>query len=337
MCVGLFVRRAFQQLGHEVLTAGPSSPEVYGFSQWAEYRRNDLELPNAPVDIGTVVELARTDMGWSPDVVCTVDQYDHLVITGTAPEGIKWGHLAIENFNAEQHSRSQLRAADFEAYFIQHDDNGRTAKVPLPVDRQGRPAEWFVFGADPEIHPLTKPGADRDKLICQIGTHYEPRPTIWNQLRARFDGAEAMPAQWYGSNLGESASTIFGKVFSYQGMADAYNRALCALSCSNVDFVPMRIVEAFAMGCVMLSDHVPSMVSAFGAPRRCFGHEGPTDPDGIWLAHSRDAVSMGDAAQWVRDNPDQYDAITQRAYALTMEKWLYKHLAARVLQGLGLE
>lgn len=320
MNVSLFIRRGFLQLGHEVLVMGPSTPEVYGFSNWKEYRPADIDLPNEAVDVGHVIDLARQS-GFNPDLVTMVDQFDFIHLTGQAPPDVKFAWLAVENWNGLQYERSLVRKADAEFYMISHDDNGRTTPPPLAHDRHGRPAEWMVFGADPEIHPLL--GLERDKWTCQIGSPYEPRPSLWNALRARFDQAPYMADY---NALHKSPHTIFGKVYSYAGMAEAYNRSLTALSCSNVSFVPMRASEAFAMGCVLLSDDVADMRKAFGAPY-------PEDPVGIWMAHDRSHEDVARKIETVRDMPfEERNNLTNRAYNTVMNRFLYRHLAERMIE-----
>lgn len=323
MCVGLFYRRALEQLGHEVVSAGPGENQVYGHSGWEEYMAPTVELPNEPIEVSDVIDRVRAaHHGWTPDALIEIDQYDFLYLTGQSR--VPWAHVAVENFNHEQWQRAQLRQGAAEYYMIQHDSNGQCPPPPLPIG-----AEWMVFGADQEIHPLLTPIESREKWICQIGTHYEPRPTIWNYLRDALDGAPPMPNESYGRNLHESPRTSFGKIFSYDGMAKAYNSAICALSFSHVDFIPMRASEAFAMGCVFVSDDVPSLRAAFGAPW-------PENPDGIWITHDRTAQGMADVIRRMATENRQFAIeIAQRAYNCVTEKHLYRHEAARILTRLG--
>ena len=134
----------------------------------------------------------------------------------------------------------------------------------------------------------------------------------------------------YSHSLHEGTHTIFGKVFTYAGMATAYNRSLTAMSCSNVNFIPMRAAEAFAMGCVLLSDDVADMRKAFGAPH-------PEDSSGIWVAHDRSMQGIGDMVEYVRDMPEyERAALVRRAYNTMIEHFQYKHIAQRVLERVGL-
>src|SRR5574337_1174922 len=331
MCVGLFFRYAFRQAGCEVRTAGTAENEVYGHRDWI-----DFEAPSYPVQHDAaydVSQLLAALPDWQPDLVVMIDQYDHFYLTGCCDPPFL--DVSVENWNAEQHRRSKERSATKNYYMIQHDNWGREPQPPVPDG-----AEWMVFGADPFVHPYLN--LPRTKFVCQIGSPYDPRPALWNTLRARFDGAPAWSAEQYHRDLAISERTIFGKVFHYGGMADAYNQSFTAISCSNVDFVPMRAAEAFAMGAILLSDNVPSMCAAFGNPMCQFDAEGslfdavPYKSDGLWVAHTLTPESIAAAIDWLTNNREYASAIRQHALAAVYERYTYCHSARRMLDAVGL-
>lgn len=333
MSAGLFFGIGMRQAGCNVLTAGPAIPEVYGYDNWGDdFRPPDIEIPNEPMGVNSIVTMAKA-RGFTPDAVLTIDQYDWLVVTGQ-PDGFPWAHVAIENFNGEQAQRAELRKATAEFHCIEHHDG-----LPPGVRNPSPPAgsEWITFGADPFIHPNL--GWQRDFWVCQIGTHYEPRPTIWNTLREYLEHPGTTD-RWAPEDYNRGAffgeHCIFGRIPNYRGMAEAYNRSLCAISCSNSDFVPMRAPEAFAMGSILLSDDVPSMVKAYGLPAMRFGHLGPCDSGGIWLAHDRTAEGMAAAVEWVVKNPAEASAIRTRASAFVCSGHYYYHRARQILKRLGI-
>lgn len=313
MCVGLFYKMAFRQAGCEVMTCGPALPEVYGFDNWGDdYMPPSFELPNEPVAVATVLAEARA-RGFNPDAVVTCDQYDHLVIVGDAPDNIPWAHVCVENFDTVQFGRSMDRRGASEFYMISHSDI-----APLPKD-----AVWLPFGFDPWIHPYL--GLKRDKLVCQIGSPYEPRPSVWNHLRSVFDTAPPWRDDQYHGGLAESARTIFGRVPNYRGMAESYNRSMTALSCSNVPFQPMRVFEAMAMGAILCSDDV-------GPIRACAGP--PASEGGFWVAH--DTTPQGHEAA-VRYAVEHYDELADRALAYAYKGHTYAHRARQILERVGLK
>lgn len=324
MSVGIFLRRAMRQLGHEVKSIGPGENEVYGHANWEDYEPPDFEIADKqnPLDVNEVITIAQRG-GFVPDVIVCCDQYDFHHLIGSPTNGTPFIYWCIENFDPMQRSRFDIRKADAEFHCIAH---SHPHLLPT-VERDKIESEWVVFGADPDLHPYLS--LERTKWVCQIGSTYEPRPTVWNELRARFDFAQPLGQQNYATGLHETEHTIFGKVFNYAGMADAYNRSLCAVSCSNVDFVPMRIAEAFSMGCVLLSDDVSTMRKAFGDPY-------PENPDGLWVAYDRSTKDLGDKIEWIRDAKDEREALVKRALDTVRSKHMYSHIAHRMLEKVGL-
>ncbi len=318
MSVGIMYRRAFRQLGCEVKTIGPDENEVYGHRDWADYEAPDFPTPNnqQPMDVNEALAIAKAS-DFTPDVVVAIDQYDHAYLIGSPVDGTKFVYLAVENFDPMQRSRYDIRKADAEFHCIAH-----SHPHLLPPE-----SEWVIFGADPDLHPYLS--LERTKWVCQIGSPYDPRPGVWNELRQRFDHAETLGQQNYATGLHETEHTIFGKVFNYAGMAEAYNRSLTAVSCSNCDFIPMRANEAFSMGCVLLSDDVPTMRKAFGDPY-------PENLDGIWVAYDRSNQDLGDKIEWLRDNPTEREALAQRALKTVRAQHMYSHTARRMLEKVGL-
>jgi spore maturation protein CgeB len=282
------------------------------------YEAPDFITPNnqQPMDVNEALAIASTG-GFNPDAIVMICQYDFFYLVGSPTDGTPFVWLAVENFDPMQRSRYDVRKADAEFHCIAH-----SHPHLLPPE-----SEWVVFGADPDLHPYLS--LERTKWVCQIGSTYDPRPGVWNELRARFDFAGPLGAQNYATGLHETEHTIFGKVFNYAGMADAYNRSLCAISCSNVNFIPMRASEAFSMGCVLMSDDVLDMRKAFGDPY-------PENAEGIWVAYDRSTKDLGDKIEWIRDAKDEREALVQRALDTVRAKHMYSHIAHRMLEKVGL-
>lgn len=332
MCAGLFWRDAFRQAGCEVRTIGPSIPHVYGKPSGGDHTFPDEDFVPPDYELMEVrphdaEAMACIDPDWHPDLVVCIDQYDSFYLTGKTTAA-KFAYVAIENWNVEQYTRYGQRKADAEFYMIAHSN-----EAPVPEG-----SEWMVFGADPFIHPCLNPFAPRPKLVCQIGSAYDPRSQVWNALRRYFDDADPVEQPAYLETVFETNRTIFGRIPSYRGMAEAYNSALCALSSSNVDFIPMRCSEAFAMGCVLLSDDVPAMRKAFGAPYASYvaGHVNVENANGIWIAHDRSAQSMASCIDFAAENAIPIDALRRRAYTAVFTEHLYYHRARRILDKVGI-
>lgn len=319
MCVGLFYRYGFRQAGCRVRTMGPSSPQVYNHDFPPEdYEPPTWEIPSAPMDAVTLVESARAQ-GFNPDALVVVDQYDPLFVTGEC--SIPWATVCIENFNAEQLSRYQQRKGAVEFHCISHFKDNETAPPP--------DSEFLPFAFDPYIQPLL--GLQRDKVVCQIGTHYQPRPAVWNGLRAALDNEGPLDPETYGGGLQETPSTLFGKVFSHAGAATAYNRSRITISASNCDFLPMRIFEAFAMGCVLVSDDQPILRKYIGQP-----YDEPNY--GMWFAHDGTVDGIVDTVMKVSRLPDAvWSQIVSCAFGYAASQHTYAHRAKRILTRLGLQ
>lgn len=340
MASGIFMRHAFRQAGCRVVTIGPQSTEVYGIDGWEDYEPPTITSPlikeDEPMSCMEILALAA-NVGVRPDLLVMFDQYDKFYLYGESPIPLIW--LAGENWNLEHRARADRRKADAEYYWIRHEQDAPSP--PLAVAKDGKEAEWLWFGADPFVHPRL-PHIPRDKFIVQIGTHYEPRPTIWNQIRELLDGAPSVSTETYSKSVQESALTLFGRAPSYREMAEVYNRGRFAISCSTSDFVPMRICEAFAMGSVLLSDDVPSMRAAFGAPF-------PENPEGIWVKHDRTAQGVVEAARAAAGTTYYHDVlgkpvgetaetgIRRRATEFVYSQGLYYHHAVRICRRVGIQ
>lgn len=321
MSAGLFFRDGFRQAGCRVLVAGPSTPRVYGKPDGTEhefpaedFEAPTIELPNSGVDVRQVVEQAER-MGHAIDLVTMVDQYDDFWLSGSAPPGTAFAYVCVENFGPLYVERLNASRPDKPYYMIAHAE-----AVPFPR----ADFSWLPFGFDPFIHPLL-PTVARTKAAVQIGTAYEPRPTVWNYLRAKFDDAPPCSQGEYLSGLAESASTLFGRTPSYRDMAVACNQAFTALSSSNCDFSPMRTCEAYAMGSVLVSDDVPTIRAVLGPP---------LSEGGFWVAHDRTPEGHYRA---VCQGVEAHSDIIDRGIAHVYRRHTYKHRAERILADLGIQ
>lgn len=338
MCVGLFFRAAFRQAGVDVRSIGPDCPEVYN----THFVDGDYAPPDWPVLDSSPrqvagIEAAAQQDGWVPDAVVWVDQYDPYIAIGrpTCP----WAHIAVENWNEEQARRAHGREGAHEYYMIHHDTFGTVVPPALPDG-----ATFLPFGFDPFIHPLERPlETPRGLLVCQIGTAYEPRPTVWDHCRQWVDGVGPLGKSTYDTGLAVSTRTAFGRTPSYRTFAKVYNDALLALSCSNVDFLPMRAPEAMGMGCLLVSDDVPTLRAVYGPPwvQCVHGTIDTVNPRGTWLAYDRSMESLHEVLDWAQWSLD-HDAGTPivaartRAVAQAYSGHTYAHRARQILNDLGL-
>lgn len=281
MSVGVMFRFAARQAGCEVMVAGPGENQVYGIENWTDdYIPPDIELPIEPVDINDILARARA-RGFNPDLILSIEQYDFFWPVGQAPSDVPWVVVAIEDFNPEQRARYEQRRGAVEYHMIAH-------AFPELVPPE---SEWMAFGFDFFLHACG-PVGKRDKLVCQIGSAYDPRPQNWDFLRAAIDNAAPVPDELYRAEVAESPMTLFGRAPTYAQMRDVYQRSWFALSSSNCSFLPMRVPEALGFGNILVSDDVGPVRAVMGAPW-------PENPEGCWVAHDRTSEGMYSAIKSV--------------------------------------
>lgn len=327
MCAGLFFQDAFRQAGCQVRLIGPGTPTCYGKPGGGEhtfpaedYLPPDVEMPKGPEgvhqphDVMEVLRFVR-EQGWHPDAVVMIDQYDWNYLAGKAD--IPFAYVCVENWGALYAQRSVEAQWDAHFHMIAHQHDG--VPPPLPTG-----SEWLPFGFDPQIHRYM-PEVTRDKFVIQIGSAYQPRPQVWNHLRHAFDGEPPWNDSQYLLGCAESEHTTFGRLPSYRDMCVAHNRAKVALSCSNVDFSPMRTCEAYGMGNLLASDDVSAIRAVLGPP----ASEG-----GFWIAHDRSPEGHEAA---VREGVARYDELIDRGIAYCYKYHTYRNRAERILAKLGLQ
>lgn len=319
MSAGIMFRDGFRQAGCKVMVAGPCDDEVYGIRGWPDdYMPTDIPLGVEPINVNIVVNEARA-RGFDPDVVVCIDQFDFNYLVGQS-DSVPFVYVAIEDFNPLQRERYEQRTGAVEYHMIGH---GFPHLVPPE-------SEWLAFGFDFSQHACGPVGV-RDKIVCQIGSPYEPRPSNWNFLRAAFDGAHAPPAplEMYRLRAVESPSTVFGRADSYALMREVYQRSWFALSASNCEFLPMRVPEALGFGCVLVSDDVKPVRAVMGDPW-------PANPDGCWVVHDRTSEGMLHAIKSVLDCDGAKEAMQQRAIVRGYSGQSYFHRAQQILKRVGL-
>lgn len=326
MCVGLFAAQAMRQAGCQVKTYGPAENQVYGIEGWEDYVPPDFEIPRVegspnPINVQLVAEHVRAQ-GFNPDLILMVDQYDFTFLVGESDGSYKFAFWAIENFNAEQAQRASMRRADANFHSITHHHGGQNPDPP-----EG--SEWLPFGFDPFVHPFL--GRPRDRAVCQIGSPYEPRPTVWNAIRAAIGKSGPIPEGGYARQAHDDGATIFGRAPDYRSMAEIYNRSIVTISASNCDFSPMRTFEALAMGCIFVSDDVPAIRALLGPPRT---HLNP----GLWVAHDASVNGIVASVEEALAIPEhEREAMVIQGLAHSYSAHSYAHRARRILERVGLQ
>lgn len=340
MCAGLFVAEGFRQAGCEVRSAGPGTPHVYGRPRHGgqehtfepgDYRAPDYAMPNVGVSMDALRERCRLSQ-WEPDLVVQIDQMDDFHLIGEW-DGTPTANIMVENwgpFYAQRYTEAHYDAWYYQIHHLAEVQSGQRAAIPFPRED----FEWMPFGFDPQQHRLM-PEVERTRAVVQIGSPYEPRPFIWNYLRMVFDDAPPLQPEDYAEETHRSAQTVFGRAPSYRANAIAHNAARCALSSSAqhqdavrgivTDFSPMRTCEAYAMGCVFVSDDVPAIRGVLGPP----ASEG-----GFWVAHDRTPEGYRRA---VIEANEGYDDFIRRGFLHVYAHHTYRARAETILRRFGLQ
>lgn len=335
-CVGLNIKHGFQMAGADVRSAGPWSPVSYGrYPEEGDCSLPDYHTDDRPYGVDEIIQIASED-GFEPDLVVLADHNDDFYLSGKT-SAAKFIAITIENWDHQALERFERRQADAEYWCVRHWQQtarmdgyvGVIEPCPTPPPHFPEKLERFIFAADPVLRPYL--GLERDKIVSQMGTPYGPRPAIWNYLRNAFDGALPIgDEEYHGMAPFESPSTLFGLARTHHKMAAVYNRSQFVLSCSNTDFVPSRIPEAFATGAIQLSDDVPAV-------RECFGVPWPDNDQGIWVRHNRHPEDMERQIRTLLTMPEVMSGIRLRAFHYTFAGNTYAHRARMLLSRVGLE
>lgn len=332
-CVGLNVANGFRLAGALVRTAGPFSPHAWGHvSAEADIVRPTYTLEDREYAIKELVELTEAD-GFRVDVIVAVDANDDFHVSGAPWQGEpKFVHIASENWDDRALSRYQARLADLEFWCIRHWQDGKIEGAVTVVRPRTEPqpalperVQHFVWAADIVQRPFLP--LRRDKWVSQIGVPYDPRPTVWNHLRAAFDGAPGLTSDQY--NIAgepfETEHTIFGVARTNATMANVYARSEIVLSSSNQDFVPNRVADAFATGAVLLSDDTPSLREDFGPPW-------PESAGGIWVAHDKTPEMIeATVRRLIGEDRMHMEGVRLRAFAAAHSQHTFTHRARDIM------
>lgn len=151
-------------------------------------------------------------------------------------------------------------------------------------------------------------GALREYDLVQIASARPARKCLWAQL--------AVAA----SDLHIRTGDLWGPLYGA-----AYRHARATWVCTTLDFVSMRVVEAMAMGCVVIADRQPSMSTLFTEGEHFIGYDGVPGPHG---ENTPDPQWLVDTARQLRRDGD--GGMAERAWR-AVQPHSYLHRVERVL------
>lgn len=295
--VGYFYRRAFRQLGHDVVGIGSwKADEPYG----TRGREPEVQIGGGPVfgyaEIAPVLYYPER-----ADLLVIADGGEGLQVTGV-PDDVRLVHLSSEGVGWRD-AQTPHRYANI----MRADMDGSVAWLPNAFDLLEHPPRTM-----PVMHIGERELSDgdgREYDLVQLASSRDARRFIWDRvLRTAPD-----------------LHCLFGDIWG-PSYAAAYQHALATFTCSTQDFVTTRVFEAMACGCVVIADRTKAMASLFTEDEHFIGYdrvdgpggEGMPDPD--WLIET---------VRQIRRDGD--GGMAKRVYALVASRDSYAHRAQRIL------
>lgn len=286
-----YYKRACIRLGHEVRTVGPWN-EQEGFGTYG--REHDLTLPTRTPPRYDYAELGIAT--WTPDIVWLMDGGEDLRVFNV-PRDIPFVHQSVEGAHMDWSCDvTPLR-------FVNFTHNGHQ-----PPD-----VEWLPYGFDRD-HCRGFGGEllhGRQYDCAQIGSPRPARVWVWNQTSQVKD-----LNCWFHPNLWGPAHFAL------------YQNARTTFCNHTHDFLCPRVFDAMAMGCIVMSDCQPSLLSLFEDGETVLAYDavrwqdGESIPNIDWLVETIRRCKRDEA--WSR-------GIAEKAQRLVWEKHSYEHRVQRVL------
>lgn len=180
---------------------------------------------------------------WAPDVFLLVEGGEDLRCVGI-PAGQRWAHISTEGVNLTWHSAAPK--------FAEIMCNG-AAKLS---DVTWLPKAFDIYES------AHAPQTHREYDLVQIASMRDSRLRFWDRVNR-----EAM-------DLHTIFGDMWGPLYNH-----AYKNSLSTYTCSTLDFVTTRVFEAMSMGCVVIADRTPSMLSLFEDGVDFIGYTPEIGPD----------------------------------------------------------
>jgi len=279
-----YLERALRQ-DHVVVTAGPTiTPEI-----WRQWKLENLrELPT-PHDIEVDVSTPLADIweklppGFDPDLVLWIETglYPPPEDLASAPAPVA-GYLIDTHFHIEQHLEWAPR---FDHVFL-------AQKAYVDAFRaRGHAVSWLPLACDPEVH---RPGSmDVEFDVGFIGSLVEPR---------RVEMIEALMGHF----------RVYVDRLFLDDMAASFSRASITWNSAARGDLNMRVFEALASGCFLLTESVPEA--------------GLTDlfEDGTHLALYEQSALV-ERTRYYLDRPEERQRIAARGRVEVLAHHTYRH------------
>ena len=290
--LNIYYVRALKRLGHEVVTAGPWDNE----QRFGTYGREpDIRLPAGPGPYYDYKSIAPR-LPWTPDLVWLLEGGEDLRIYGVPCDFV---HQSVEG------SHMGWSEGITPHRYVNFTCNGF---APPAV-------KWLPYGFDEEeAGAVNVPMALREYDCAQVGSARESRVAVWDHLRRATD-----VNCWFSGDLWGPAHFAL------------YRNARSTFCNQTLDFMCPRVFDAIGMGCLLISDRTPSILSLFNDGEhflgydRIFGRDGEGIPHPDWLL---------DVVRRCRREPQWAAKIADAGRRLAWEQHTYTHRVREVLDDL---
>ena len=289
--LGIYYPRAASRLNHRVCTVGPwDAEQTFG----TRGREPDVPLPTKTPPWYAYDEVVR-GLPWKPDVLWLLEGGEDLRVIDV-PSDVPFVHQSTEVLHME-----------WSRLVTPHRYVNFTCNGFAPPD-----VKWLPYGFDTDdAGGAYIPMRSREYDCAQVGSARQSRVLIWDHLRRAKD-----VHCWFSGSLWGPAHFAL------------YRNARSTFCNQTHDFACPRVFDAMGMGCLLISDRVPSIMSLFEDGKHFVGYdrvmmpggEGIPDPD--WIL---------DTVRRCRREPDWASGIAQAARELAWAKHTYTNRVAEVL------
>ncbi len=290
-CIADNYRRAFRRV------LGPEN--VFSAGQWSlseplgTYGREpDYELRRSREiwKQWTYKELA-SHVSFQPDIVVLIDQGEHLRLHDVPTPFI---YVSTEGSDMVWPYGAAKRYAS------------------LMCNGPGPGVQWWPNAFD-EVEFTRGPDLSKRVLdVTQVATPRDARVAFWGQF--------PLDAPDLKSYFGE----IWGPVYSAM-----YRNAKCTFVAHGCDFVSLRVFEAMASGCLVISDRTPSMLKLFTEGEHFIGYDPIQGPGGDAIPTTEMIISV---VRKINADLPAAQAMADRAYDLVASRDSFRHRVEQLLQ-----
>jgi glycosyltransferase involved in cell wall biosynthesis len=172
--------------------------------------------------------------------------------------------------------------------------------------------EWWPNAFD-EVEFVRGPSlAERPLDLTQIATPRAARQHFWHQFP--LDAPDL--------------KSYFGEIWGPQYSA-TYRDARATFVAHGCDFVSLRVFEAMASGCLVISDRTPAMLKLFNEGEHFIGYDPITGPGGDAIPTTEMIIS---AVRKINADLPAAQAMADRAYTLVSGRDSFRHRGEQLLQ-----